>query len=141
MARLKVKIIDIHELKCKEAIIDELKSRVGFENFDFNKVSILVKSKSPPPFIADVDKAIKSLERFYSCNRHLIKTFNLEQIIRRKQLAEMLGISRPTLNKWIASGFIKPTPLRCMQGETFPVQDVLRQLFQYKKMKKTKGFT
>lgn len=81
MARLKVKIIDIHELQCKEVIIDELKSRVGFENFDLNKISIQIKGKSPPPFIADVDKAIKSLERYYSCNKRLIKTFNSEQCI------------------------------------------------------------
>lgn len=136
MARLKVKIIDIDELQCKKALVDELKSQTGFEDFDFNKISIHIKGKSPPPFIVDVDKAIKSLERYSSCNKHLIKTFNSEQIIRRKQLAKMLGISRPTLNKWIAHGFIKPMSLKCMEGETFPVQDVLRQLFSYRKTRK-----
>jgi Predicted transcriptional regulator len=135
MARLKVKIISIDELQCKEAIVSGLKSRIDTEDYDLNKISIHIKGKSHPPFIFDVDKAIKSLERYYSCNKHLIETFNSEQIIRRKQLAKMLGISRPTLNKWIAHGFIQPLPLKCMYGDTFPVQDVLKQLFIYRKTK------
>ncbi|NDV84549.1 AlpA family transcriptional regulator [Bacteroides sp. 51] len=136
MARLKVKIIDIGNIQCREVLVNELISRIGSEDFDFNKISIHIKGKSPSPFIADVGKAIKSLERYYSCNKHLIRTFNSEQIIGRKQLAKMLSISRPTLNKWIVHGFIRPTPLKCMQGETFPVQDVLTQLFLYKKTEK-----
>jgi predicted DNA-binding transcriptional regulator AlpA len=135
MARLKTKIISINGFQCKEAFINELKSQIDSRNYDFNKVFIYIKGKSPPPFIANIDRAIESLERYYICNKHLIQTFNSEQIIRRKQLAKMLGISRPTLNKWIYHGFIQPVPLRCMQGETFPVQDVLKQLIAYKNKK------
>ncbi len=135
MPRLKTRVISIDDLKCKEVLINELMAEIGAEDYDFNKISVHVKSKGPPPFIANVDKAIKSLERYYLCNKHLIKTFKSEQIIRRKQLAKMLGISRPTLNKWISHGFIQPVSLRCMQGETFPVQDVLKQLISYKSKK------
>ena len=52
----------------------------------------------------------------------------------KKDLAKMMKISRPTLDKWIRDGFIQPHRL-ARSLEIFPVGAVLEQLEKQRKKK------
>lgn len=128
MSRRKMKKIELAELKCGSLVMEELESMPELSGFDSGTAILIIKGKSPAPLIRDIGKAIKNLERYEAVNKHLITTYAGQQIIHKKQLARMLGISRPTLDKWIENGFISPVPLKCIHGETFPIREILNQL-------------
>lgn len=136
MGRRKTTTIAIRELKCFPTILKELQTLPGFADYEIKEGIICLKGKKAPAFILDVDKAISNLKRYQLVNQHLIPTLGQHQIIRRVRLAKILGISRPTLNQWIANNFISPLIVPNIPGEIFPLDKVLSQLIFYKKNNK-----
>lgn len=132
MGRKKETSVAIRSLKCFTQILEELQTLPGFADFEIKEGIICLKGKKAPAFILDVDKAISNLKRYQLVNQHLIPTLGHHQIIRRVRLAKALGISRPTLNKWIANNFINSLNLPNIPGEIFSIDEILKQLIFYK---------
>jgi predicted DNA-binding transcriptional regulator AlpA len=74
-----------------------------------------VKKKYTPQ-IRDIDRAINNLTRYLTNNPNSIETVNGESLVSKKQIAKMLKISRPTLDKWIKEGFITPIKSKFLRG-------------------------
>lgn len=70
------KIIRIHatELKCWDAIWEELGDHLLFQNADFDHIYVVSKERSPDPQIMDVGAHIKRLERFIQNNGNQTET-------------------------------------------------------------------
>ena len=136
MGRRKVIVVPIRMLHCYEQIIEELQTLPEFADFNLDEGVVHFKGKKVAAIIRDIDKAIYNLKEYESINRHLIPTYKGKQLIRRGHLAKVLGISRPTLNKWIKNDFITPSTSLYLPGEFFPLDEVLKQLILYQSKQK-----
>jgi len=117
------------DLKCLGGIIKELQADSRFENCDFSTLTLSVKENKPPAKIMDVRKAISNLNHFMAVKGNSIEVVGGKQVIRKHELAKMLKISRPTLDKWVKEGFISHGDTKTFIGqEIFNAQDVIQQL-------------
>lgn len=116
-------------------IVAELQKNPELADYDMETIEISVKKKITPR-ILNIDKAIDNLTRYIAVNKEFIQIVNGEAIVSKKDIAKMLKISRPTLDKWIRDGFISPTKSQVLSNtEIFPPDLILKQL-QNKKNKK-----
>lgn len=137
MARRKKTIIDLKELDIYPKLIDELKSNPAFANKDLKTLSLSVLENYEAT-IVDIDKAIKNLKYYLVANKNKIKIFEGEQFISRRQVAQMLGITRQTLTTWIDKNFITTIKSRYTKEETFNTNTLLKELEEYKLRTTTK---
>jgi len=124
--------IPIEELSVFESLIEELSENPLLEDYDLDTVQLTILKKKAPPRIKDVNKAIENLKWYVASNSARIEIFEGHQIINKKDLANMMKISRPTLDKWIRDGFIQPKKLS-RKLEIYPVDTVLEQLEKQRK--------
>ena len=116
-------------------IVAELQKNPELADYDMETIEISVKKKITPR-ILNIDKAIDNLTRYIAVNKEFIQIVNGEAIVSKKDIAKMLKISRPTLDKWIREGFVSPTKSQVLPNtEIFPPDLILKQL-QNKKNKK-----
>jgi len=101
MPRRKKQIIKAKELRIFQDLVSELSENPELaEDYDLESIEITIKKKIAP-IIKDVDKAIKNLQHYYAANKQFIETVNGKQIIFKSDLAKMMKVSRPTLDRWI----------------------------------------
>lgn len=116
-------------------IVSELQKNPELADYDMETIEISVKKKITPR-IRNIDKAIDNLKRYIAVNKEFIQIVNNEAIVSKKDIAKMLKISRPTLDKWIREGFVSPTKSKVLPNtDIFPPDLILKQL-QNKKNKK-----
>jgi hypothetical protein len=127
MPRRKQITVPIKNLSVYESLIKELSENPLLEDYDIDTVQLTILKKKAPPRIKDVDKAIESLRWYAASNSDRIEVVMEHQIINKKELARMMKISRPTLDKWIRDGLIQPKKL-ARTLEIYPVDTVLEQL-------------
>ena len=127
MPRRKQITISVEELNVYDTLIEELSENPVLDDYDLSTVELTILKKKPPPQIKDVDKAIENFKKYVAANRNLFEMFEGQQIINKKNLAKMMKVSRPTLDKWIRDGFIQPKKLS-RSLEIFPINTVLEQL-------------
>ncbi len=133
MPRRKQYKIPAREMEVFDAIVAELEQKQGLADYDMNTLEISVKKKINPR-IQNIDKAIENLERYMVVNKEFIRMVNGEAIVLKKDIAKMLKISRPTLDKWIKEGFINSVHSKVMVNtEIFPPELILGQLQNQKK--------
>ena len=126
--------IPVEKLTVYEELINELSENPIWEDYDLDIVKLTILKKKAPPHIKDVEKAIENLKWYVAINNSRIETFEGQKIINIKDLAKMMKISRPTLDKWIRDGFIQPKKL-ARSLEIYPVDTVLEQLEKQRKKK------
>jgi hypothetical protein len=97
------------------------------EDYDLDTVKLTILKKKAPPRIKDVDKAIENLKRYIAINSSRIEVVEGCQISNKKNLAHMMKISRPALDKWIRDGFIQPKRL-ARTLEIYSIDAVIEQL-------------
>ena len=132
MPRRKLTTINLKELKSYHILIDELRSNPAYADKDLTTLKLTVFN-SYEAIIKDADKAIDYLQHYVAAKKGAIKLFQDEQIITRRQLAKMLGISRQTLTAWIDKGFITPLKSKYLPNfETFSTDAVLQELNKHK---------
>jgi len=119
--------IPVEKLSVFDNLIEELSENPLWDDYDLDTVKLTILKKKAPPRIKDVDKAIENLKWYVAANSSRIEMFEGHQIINKKDLAKMMRVSRPTLDKWIRDGFIKPKRL-ARSLEIFPIDAVLEQL-------------
>ena len=119
--------IPVEKLSVYEGFIKELSENPLLEDYDLDSIKLTILKKKAPPRIKDVDKAIESLKWHIAAKSNRIEVAMGYKIINKKDLAKMMKISRPTLDKWIKDGFIQPKKL-ARTLEVYPVDAVLEQL-------------
>lgn len=133
MPRRKQYKISARQTAIYDAIVSELQQNPELADYDMETIEISIKKKITPR-IQNIDLAIANLERYISINREYIQTINGEMIVTKKDIAEMLKISRPTLDKWIREEFITPVKSSVLKDtKIFPPDQVLKQLQNQKK--------
>ena len=135
MARRKRYKILARQTAIYKTIVSELQKNPELADYDMETIEISVKKKITPR-IQDVDKAIRNLTTYVAVNKEFIKTFEGKTIVSKKEIAKMLKISRPTLDKWIREKFITPVQSDVLsKTETFPPDLILKQLQKQKNKK------
>ena len=135
MPRRKQYKISARQTAIYDLIVAELQQNPELSDYDMGTIEISIKKKITPR-IQDIDSAIANLKRYISINREHIQTINGEMIVSKKDIARMLKISRPTLDKWIREEFITPVRSSVLSDtKVFPPDQILKQL-QNKKNKK-----
>lgn len=135
MPRRKQYKISARQTAIYDVIVAELQQNPELADYDMGTIEISVKKKITPR-IQNIDLAIANLKRYIAINRELIQTVNGEMIVFKKDIARMLKISRPTLDKWIKEEFITPVQSSVLKDIIiFPPDQILKQL-QNKKNKK-----
>ncbi|WP_303918765.1 hypothetical protein [Draconibacterium sediminis] len=133
MPRRKQYKIPAREMDVYDAIIAELQQNPELADYDMDTLEISVKKKINPR-IQNIDKAIENLERYMVVNKEFIRMVNGEAIVLKKDIAKMLKVSRPTLDKWIKDGFISSVKSEVMDNtEIYPPDLILKQLQNQKK--------
>ena len=118
-----------------DVIVAELQRNPELDDYDMETIEISVKKKITPR-ILNIDKAIDNLTRYIAVNKEFIQIVNDEAIVSKKDIAKMLKISRPTLDKWIREGFVTPTKSQVLPNtEIFPPDLILKQLQNQKNKK------
>ncbi|MDR2118942.1 MAG: helix-turn-helix domain-containing protein [Tannerellaceae bacterium] len=136
MPRRKLYKISAKDTTIYDVIVSELQKNPELAaDYDMNTIEISVKKKVVPR-IQDIDKAIGSLKHYMMVNKEFIQVFNGEAMVSKKDIASMLKISRPTLNKWIKDGFITPVKSKTISSlDIFPPDIILEQLLNQKNRK------
>jgi hypothetical protein len=118
-----------------DTIVSELQKNPELADYDMETIEISVKKKITPR-IRNIDKAIDNLKRYIAVNKEFIQIVNGEAIVSKKDIAKMLRISRPTLDKWIREGFIISAQSNVLPNtEIFPPELILKQLQNQKNKK------
>ena len=118
-----------------DTIVSELQKNPELADYDMETIEISVKKKITPR-IRNIDKAIDNLKRYIAVNKEFIQIVNGEAIVSKKDIAKMLKISRPTLDKWIREGFVIPVQSNVLPNtEIFPPELILKQLQNQKNKK------
>lgn len=135
MPRRKQYKISARQTAVYEAIVAEFQRNPELADYDMETIEISVKKKITPR-ILNVDRAIDNLKRYIVVNKEFIQIVNGEALVSKKDIARMLNISRPTLDKWIRDGFIIPVQSNVLPNtEVFPPDQILEQLQNQKKKK------
>jgi DNA-binding transcriptional regulator YiaG len=135
MPRRKQYKISARQTAIYDVIVAELQQNPELADYDMGTIEISIKKKITPR-IQDIDSAIANLKRYLAINKEQIQIINGEMIVTKKDMARMLKISRPTLDKWIREEFIIPVQSSVLSDtKIFPPDQILKQL-QNKKNKK-----
>jgi predicted DNA-binding transcriptional regulator AlpA len=135
MPRRKQYKISARQTAIYDTIVSELQKIPELAGYDMETIEISVKKKITPR-IRNIDKAISNLARYLAANKEYIPTVNGEVLVSKKEIAKMLKISRPTLDKWIKEKFITPVPSDVLpNANIFPPDQVLKQLQNQKNKK------
>ena len=135
MPRRKQYKISARQTAIHDTIVSELQKNPELADYDMETIEISVKKKITPR-IRNIDKAIDNLKRYIAVNKEFIQIVNGEAIVSKKDIAKMLRISRPTLDKWIRDGFIIPVQSNVLPNtEIFPPELILKQLQNQKNKK------
>jgi len=135
MPRRKQYKISARQTAIYDVVVAELQQNPELADYDMETIEISIKKKFTPR-IQNIDLAIDNLKRYLAINKEQIQIINGEMIVAKKDIARMLKITRPTLDKWIRDGFITPVQSSVLPDiKIFPPDQILEQL-QNKKNKK-----
>ena len=134
MPRRRQITIPVEKLTVYEELINELSENPIWEDYDLDTVKLTILKKKALPHIKDVEKAIENLKWYAVVYSSCIEIYDGQQIVIKKDLARILKVSRPTLDKWIKDGFIRPLKIDSTL-EVFPLDAVLEQLEKQRKKK------
>lgn len=100
--------IKASELECYETLVSELSKRNKFANFDAESLRVWAY-ESYEQELKGVDKALRNLDRWLAAHRNELYLTNLqgERLLCKQDLAKALGITRPTLDRWLKSKWLQ----------------------------------
>lgn len=136
MPRRKKQIIPVKDLAISSKIVKELEQRPELADYDMDTLQITILKKHKPK-IQNLDKAISNLKRYWAINEKHIRVRNREVAVFKTDIIKMMKISRPTLDKWVNDGNIKPQYSSFFKQYIFPPKLILEQLERYKEENKS----
>lgn len=100
--------IKASKLECYEMLVAELSRREEFANFDAESLRMWAY-ESYEQELKGVDKALHNLDRWLAAHRNelYLTNFQGERLLCKQELAKALGITRPTLDRWLKSKWLK----------------------------------
>ena len=100
--------IKASELGCYEILVAELSKREEFADFDLETLRVWAY-ESYEQELKGVDKALRNLDRWLAAHRNelYLTNFQGERLLCKQELAKALGITRPTLDRWLKSTWLK----------------------------------
>ena len=100
--------IKASELECYETLVAELSKREEFANFDMASLRVWAY-ESYELELKGVDKALRNLDRWLMahCNEPYLTNIQGERLLCKQDLAKALGITRPTLDRWLKSKWLQ----------------------------------
>lgn len=135
MPNKKTKKIRISDLKCYEAIHDELSNLPEYRDYAISD-GILYLKEYVPPVIKDVDKAVENIKFCYATKKYRFEVLpNGKELIGQKILAKMAGVSRQTIARWENLGFISRSYVGFSDEYYFQAKEVIAQLEKLKSSK------
>lgn len=100
--------IKASELVCFEPLVKELRSRPEFADLDPSSIRVWAY-EAYEPTLKNADKIIRRFDYWLAVHKKdvFITTQTGSRLFCKKDLAKALGIARPTLDRWIANGWLK----------------------------------
>ena len=100
--------IKASELECYDKLVAELSKREEFANFDMASLRVWAY-ESYEQELKGVDKALRNLDRWLAAHRNELHITNVqgERLLCKQELAKALGITRPTLDRWLKSKWLQ----------------------------------
>lgn len=100
--------IKASELECYDKLVAELIKREEFANFDAESLRVWAY-ESYEQELKGVDKALRNLDRWLAAHRNDLYLTNIhgERLLCKQDLAKALGITRPTLDRWLKSKWLQ----------------------------------
>ncbi|MDR0895782.1 MAG: hypothetical protein LBN06_10870 [Prevotellaceae bacterium] len=89
MPRRKQKTIQLADLQCRNALIEELRKNPLLADYDMDTIEITIKENYHPRINKDIDELIDTLQRQYAANRHSLEVYEEIEIITNTELAKL----------------------------------------------------
>ena len=108
MSRRRKIEIKASELECYETLVTELSKRTEFANFDTASLRVWAY-ESYEQELKGVEKSLRRLDHWLAAHRNELFITNMqgERVLCKQDLAKALGITRPTLDRWLKSKWLK----------------------------------
>ena len=107
MPRRRKKEIKASELEYYETLVVELSKRTEFANFDMASLRVWAY-ESYEQELKGVEKSLRRLDHWLAAHRNELFITNMqgERLLCKQDLAKALGITRPTLDRWLKSKWL-----------------------------------
>ena len=95
-------------MECYETLVTELSKRTEFANFDTASLQVWAY-ESYEQELKGVEKSLRRLDHWLAAHRNKLFITNMqgERLLCKQDLAKALGITRPTLDRWLKSKWLK----------------------------------
>lgn len=129
--------IKASELACFDTLVETLRTRPEFADFDPTSLHVWAYENYEPT-IRNAARAIRHFDYWLAAHRNemFLSSYSGNRLFCKKDLAEALGITRPTLDRWIANGWLEGCTARAFSnGERCYSADAVREALE--KLNKT----
>ena len=95
------------ELECYEMLVAELSKREEFASFDAGSLRVWAY-ESYEHELKGVEKSLRRLDHWLAAHHNELFITNMqgERLLCKQDLAKALGITRPTLDRWLKSKWL-----------------------------------
>ena len=100
--------IKASELECYDKLVAELSKREEFANFDAGSLRVWAY-ESYEQELKGVEKSLRRLDHWLASHHNELFITNMqgERLLCKQDLAKALGITRPTLDRWLKSKWLQ----------------------------------
>ena len=100
--------IKASDLECYETLVAELSKRAEFANFDMASLRVWAY-ESYEQELKGVEKSLHRLDHWLAAHHNELFITNMqgERLLCKQDLAKALSITRPTLDRWLSSKWLK----------------------------------
>lgn len=111
--------IKASELESYDMLVAELSKRTEFANFDAESLRVWAY-ESYEQELKGVEKSLRRLDHWLAAHRNELYLTNLqgERLLCKQDLAKALGITRPTLDRWLKSKWLKDCRDHSREGDS-----------------------
>lgn len=131
MPRRRKITIQASELECFETLVRELQQRPEFAGFDPSSLHVWAYERYEPK-LKDADAILRRFDYWlgvHKSERYLMA--NGSRLFNKKELAEALGVARPTLDRWITNGWLESCHVQISAGgDTLFAANAVREILE-----------
>lgn len=123
--------IKASELACFDTLVKALRSQPEFVDFDPTSLRVWAY-ESHEQELKNVDKAIRHLDRwlYIRGDKNELPAFDGGRLMNKKELAAALGITRPTLYRWLSSRWFEGCRDERMSRDEYYSSSAVREALQ-----------
>jgi len=123
--------IKASELACFDTLVEELRTRPEFADFDPASLRVWAY-ESHEQELKNVDKAICHLDcwLYIREDKNKLPAFDSGRLMNKKELAAALGITRPTLYRWLSSKWFEGCRDERMSRDEYYSSSAVREALQ-----------